>query len=546
MVSGPPHLRLLDERSAGGWGFGEDWLGARTMDTNVEQKAMMNGASGAAAVGARFVATGEATAILPVADGKVSPITVIGTEKIRNDLDDLCIKQAITTRMAPGVSQVVLNPDAHGGYGAPIGCVMVSPSHIYPGPVGVDIKCSMSLLQLDLPEEAVKDKRTRRALIDAILERTPTGAGREYRQARKGRNVGYSLGQRVVTEGASEVVLSEAGVPTEWAQRCEDAFHLGHDGTTDALRARLDALTAAGGNRAELFRGKFLQLGTYGGGNHFGECEIVQVDESERAQSASAAFGLKDGHVAFLSHCGSRGWGALLADGQFKAMQQKFAAWGIPLPGNDRHMVHAPLGSAEANAYIDDMSLGANFATVNHMIINALVLEAFQEVIPGVKGELVYFISHNIARQEIVDNRPAWVHRKGATRAFPAGHPGLKGTRFADVGHPILLPGNPQGGSAVMVAEAGAEKSCYSVNHGAGRRMSRTAAHKSLDQKKIDKSFDDADILTNCRNYPRDEAPAAYKDFEEVLTSVRKAGLASEVARLKARFVIKDGDKADD
>lgn len=493
----------------------------------------------------RFIPTGEATAIMPVADGKVSPITVIGTPTIRGEFDELCIKQAINSRLAPGVTEVVLNPDAHAGYGAPIGCVLVSPTHIYPGPVGVDIKCSMSLLQLDLPEAAVADKKTRRALIDAILERTPTGTGRGHRQARKGRFVDFALGKRVVTEGASEGVLSEMGIPTAWASRCEDAYHTGHDGSADALRARLELLTT-GGNTAEVFRGKVGQLGSYGGGNHFGECEIVQVEQTERARTAAEVFGLRDGHVAFLSHCGSRGWGALLADGQFKSMQKKFADWGIPLPGNDRHMVHAPLGSPEANAYLDDMALGANFATVNHMLINALVLEAFQEVIPGVKGSLVYFISHNIARREIVRNQPAWVHRKGATRAFPGGHHALKGTPFADTGHPILLPGNPQDGSAVMVAEEGAELSCYSVNHGAGRRMSRTAANKSFDQQQIDKSFDTADILTNCRNYPMDEAPRAYKDFEEVLTSVKKAGLASEVARLRARFVIKDGDKADD
>lgn len=491
----------------------------------------------------RFIETGEATAIMPVGNGKVSPITVIGTPEIRTGFDELCIKQAINSRLAPGVTDIVLNPDAHAGYGAPIGCVLVSPTHIYPGPVGVDIKCSMSLLQLDLPESEVLDKRTRRALINAILERTPTGAG--HRQARKGRYVEHELGKRIVTEGASESVLTEMGIPVEWAARCEDSHHTGHDGTPDALRARLDALTSQG-NIGSLFRNKVGQLGSYGGGNHFGECESVHVDKTARAQQAAEVFGLRDGHVAFLSHCGSRGWGSLLAEGQFKAMQKKFADWGIPLPGGDRHMVHAPLGTPEADAYLDDMALGANFATVNHMLINALVLEAFQEIIPGVKGQLVYFISHNIARQEIVNNRQAWVHRKGATRAFPGGHHALKGTPFADTGHPILLPGNPQDGSAVMVAEAGAKLSCYSVNHGAGRRMSRTAANKSLDQAQIDSSFDQADILTNCRNYPRDEAPRAYKDFEAVLTSVKKAGLASEVARLRARFVIKDGDKADD
>jgi tRNA-splicing ligase RtcB len=236
----------------------------------------------------------------------------------------------------------------------------------------------------------------------------------------------------------------------------------------------------------------------------------------------------------------------MLASGQFKSLQAKFARWDIPLPGQDRELVYAPLGTAEADAYLDDMALGANFATVNHLLINALVLEAFQEIIPGTTGRLVYFISHNIARKEIVDNQVAWVHRKGATRAFPAGHHALRGTPFADVGHPILLPGNPQAGSAVMVADPGASLSCYSVNHGAGRALGRKAAKRALDQKQVDQSFDEADILSNCRQYPIDEAPAAYKDFNEVLRSVKAAGLASEVARLKARFVIKDGDAADD
>lgn len=273
---------------------------------------------------------------------------------------------------------------------------------------------------------------------------------------------------------------------------------------------------------------------------------MVHVEDNDRAQKVSERFGLKDGHVAFLSHCGSRGIGHNLASGQFKALQRHFEKWNIPLPGDDRELVYAPLGTPEADAYIDDMSLGANFATVNHLLINALVLEAFQEIIPGVKGKLVYFISHNIARKEVVNNHISWVHRKGATRAFPAGHHELKGTIYENTGHPILLPGNPQAGSAVMVADEGAVISCYSVNHGAGRALGRKRAIRELDQATVNQSFEDADILSNCRNYPKDEAPAAYKAFDEVLRSVKSAGLATEVARLKARFVIKDGDKADD
>ena len=328
-------------------------------------------------------------------------------------------------------------------------------------------------------------------------------------------------------------------------QRCEDSVHVGHDDTRDALATRLDWLRA---NRFSNFVEKITQLGSYGGGNHFGECEVVQLAADERARRVGEVFGLRDGCVGFLSHCGSRGLGHALASGQFRDLQQKFAQWNIPLPGDDKELVYAPLGTSEADAYLDDMALGANFATVNHLLINALVLEAFQEVIPGVKGSLVYYISHNITRKELLPdghggfNGEGWVHRKGATRAFPAGHPALKETPFATTGHPILLPGNPTAGSAIMVADPGAHVAAYSVNHGAGRAMGRKMADRTLDQKTVDDEFTANDILTNCRQYPKDEAPAAYKDFDAVLDSVKAAGLASEVARLKARFVIKDSD----
>jgi tRNA-splicing ligase RtcB len=488
---------------------------------------------------ARITPTGEATATLPTATGEGKPITVIGTHKIRQTFDTVCLKQAQNTRSAPGVTDLVLNPDAHLGYGAPVGCALSSPTHIYPGPVGVDIKCSMSLLQLDAPAGAIEDRRTRRAIIDAILARTPTGPGKGQRSVPKGRTVDPALGERAVTEGASRAVCEALGIPAHWAERCEDSAHVGHDGTHDALAERLEDLRTGG--RFDKFEEKVRQLGSYGGGNHFGECEVVHVADGEA--DLAEHFGLKDGHVAFLSHCGSRGFGFQLAQGQFRAMEQHFAREGWAFPAGDKQLVYAPLGTALADAYIDDMSLGANFATVNHMLINALVLEAFQEVLPGVHGELAYFISHNIARLEDVDGEQTWVHRKGATRAFPAGHPGLADTPFADTGHPILLPGDPLSGSAVMVAEPGASQSLYSVNHGAGRTMSRRAAFRSLDQKRVDAKFEERDVLTNCRRYPLDESPAAYKDFDEVIASVEKAGLARAVASLDARFVIKDAEK---
>lgn len=491
----------------------------------------------------RIEAVDEAVSKLDLGES-VSPITIIGTERIRETFDDVCLQQAVNSRLAPGVSEVVLNPDAHLGYGAPVGCVLVSPSHVYPGPVGVDIKCSMSLLQTDLPEEEIMAPPVRRRLIEAICARTPTGMGRGSRHAAKARPIKAHVGRAACVQGASEEVLAALGIPTHWYQRCEDAFHFAADGSTETLAERLEQLVST--ERVNKFEEKCTQLGSYGGGNHFGECEVARVAQDARHRQIAEHFGLRDGRVAFLSHCGSRGIGHRLASNQFQTLQDQFRAKNIPFPGNDRELVYAELGSAEANNYIADMSIGANFATVNHMLINALVLEAFQEVFPGVQGELVYFISHNIARRELVRGQWQWVHRKGATRAFPAGHPELAATPYRDTGHPILLPGNPRDGSAVMVAEPGAEKSCFSINHGAGRILGRRAAIRTLDQKMVDSELRQLDILSNCRQYPLDEAPSAYKNFREVLQSVELAGLASEVARLEARFVIKDAGPADD
>ena len=173
-----------------------------------------------------LIATGEATAILPAGD-KVTPIKVFGNKSIRDSFDSICLQQAVNCRLAPGVSEVVLNPDAHCGYGAPIGCVLASPTHIYPGPVGFDIKCSMSLLQTDLPEDAVEDKETRRELIHAISRRIPTGAGKGSRHVPHGRRVTTSLGNEVLTSGASRAVMDELGIPTLWTDRCEDSVHAG-------------------------------------------------------------------------------------------------------------------------------------------------------------------------------------------------------------------------------------------------------------------------------------------------------------------------------
>jgi tRNA-splicing ligase RtcB len=521
--------------------------------------------------------------IAKLVHGDMPPITVVGNEAIRATFDEKTLQQAINSREAAGVTDVIINPDAHVGFGAPIGCVMVSPSHVYPGPVGVDIKCSMSLLQFDLPAEEIKEKTVRRALINAICERIPTGAGQGQRNVKKGRKFAKGLPRQAVIEGATESVCEQFGIPHNWTERCEDAIHYGHDRSSEALERRLDRILKE--KYMCNFGEKMTQFGSYGGGNHFGECEIVSIsndavipanaeiqtrhpcegrgldvdvhdqrldsclrrnDNTSAPPTVARVFGLKNGCVAFLSHCGSRGFGNILATQQFKILQQKFRDWKTPFPGGDKELVYAPVGSHEANDYFDDLAMGANFATVNHLLINTLVLEAFREVFPDVQANFVYYISHNIVRRENWQDKSVLVHRKGATRAFPAGHHALRGTPFESTGHPILLPGNPRGGSAVMVGLPGAELTAYSINHGAGRVMGRRNAMRTLDQKTVDQEMFDDDILTNCRRYPLDEAPAAYKNFDDVLQSVKEAGLAAEVARLRATFVIKDGDERDD
>ena len=482
----------------------------------------------------KVVPTGVATGLIEVEDR--SPVRVFGVASIRDSVGQETLRQAYYSRRAPGVDDLVLNPDAHVGYGAPVGCVLVSPTHIYPGPVGVDINCSMSLLQLELDAKAIADKSLRRALIDAIERRVPTGLG--SRQAPQGRKLSRKTIERALVEGATPEICDEFGVPRAWIERLEDAVRVGSDGTLDSLAKRLDVVKR---DVVKKFDGKLLQLGSYGGGNHFAECEVVSLsEEDKKSPEVAETFGLLDGNVAFLSHCGSRGFGASLANAQFAKLQAIFDRWAIPFPGGDRRLVYAPLGTPEANDYLDDMTLGANFATLNHLLINALILEAFQETIPGVDGRLVYHISHNVARREIIDDQPTYVHRKAATRAYPANHPALQDTPFAKTGHPILLPGNPTQGSSVMVALDGAKASCYSVNHGAGRALSRTEALEQLDQSAVEAELAAADVLTNQEIYPKDEAPSAYKNFDEVLRSVELAGLAREVARTKAAFVIKD------
>jgi tRNA-splicing ligase RtcB len=482
-----------------------------------------------------FVEKTEATAKIIVPGHK--PITVIGNDYIRNTLEAGCIQQAINIASAPGVDEFVINPDAHWGYGTCVGSVFSSREMVYPCAVGPDVKCSMSLLQTNIPSSALKDKKLRRAIIKAIEERIPLGIGNNMPS--KARPFDPNTLLEVATSGATQEVLKQLNIPVEWISLCEDPTH----GERDKLAERLDFVSKAAPN----ILNKLHQLGGIGGGNHFVSCDKASIIPG--MEHIAQVFGIVDDYITILNHFGSRGFGFMLTSGgkewpgQFRLLADKFGKWAIPFPGGDNHNVYCPVGTKECDDYLNDMALGANFATVNHLLVCQYVLEAFTEVLgDSVQGYLVYYIAHNIIRREIVDKSPAYVHRKGATRAFPAGHFELKDTPFYKTGHPILLPGNPVEGSTIMVGERGSRKALNSVNHGAGRAMSRTKAAENIKQKDINAHMEQADIVSNCRNYPVDEAPAAYKNYSDVIDSVQKAGLASLVARLKPVMNIKDND----
>lgn len=493
----------------------------------------MNTYPDSAAARAALVHHGPAEHLLPI-DGR-KPIRIIANEAILAGFDEGVFEQAVNTAEMMGVEQVIISPDSHRGFGIPVGCTTVSSDYIYPPVVGPDICCSMSFLQTDLPKDALDDKAARRALINAILQRIPTGVG--ARRAPKARALDdINLKYRIASMGARYDVLTALGIPVEWGLHLEN-HSFGNNPTQ--LHERIVSLVRSS---IPALESKMDQLGSLGAGNHFCSCDSVST--SYGSGDVAAHFGLINNAIGFLTHCGSRGFGYQLAANAERTLQSQFARWGMPFPAGDKHMVYAPTDSPEGQDYLMDMALGANFAVVNHLLINTYLLEAIQEIIPGTKGHLVYHISHNIGQEEVLNERRRWVFRKGATRAFPAGHYALRETLYAATGHPILLPGNARDGSYIMVAAQGATKSCFSVNHGGGRTMGRRDAKRRLVQAEVEADLAAHDIVYNGRTYPLDESPGAYKDFDEVTRSVEEAGLATRVAKLTPRFVIKDNDQS--
>lgn len=251
------------------------------------------------------------------------------------------------------------------------------------------------------------------------------------------------------------------------------------------------------------------QLGSLGGGNHF--IELQRCEETK---------------TLFVQvHTGSRGFGHGLATNYFEMAKAERAGLGGEV--TDIDLGYFTPESKHFREYLNAVAAGGNFAILNRLIIFEQIAEAFRKVFKE-DLELVYEISHNLVQaEEHPDLGKVWVHRKGATRAFPAGHPALRGTLWQNTGHPVLIPGSNRDYSYVLMPEAGAAKSGFSVNHGAGRRLSRGEAMRQLDQQKVNEQYRRDGILVNLDGeVPLDESNQCYKNSEEVIAAVVAAGLA--------------------
>lgn len=420
-------------------------------------------------------------------------VRIFMTESLFEDMEESLGGQIQAARRFPGVMDVVITPDAHTGYGVPVGCVLATRGTLAMGPVGYDIGCGMAALRSDVPKEAATPDKVR-AFSHKVMARVGLGVGS------KGESVSQQRFQEVVRGGA--VAL---GVRRGAAERdripVDDDWDIPKD--------------------SRAWRGQ-QQLGSLGGGNHFIELQ----HDGER--------------LWVMFHTGSRGFGHGLASYYFERAKRE-----LGLARGQMDLGYFEPSSRSWRSYKNAVAAGGNFAIVNRLMIGRQVGEAFAEAF-GEEARLVYEISHNLAQEEHhpdLFDFPVWIHRKGATRALPAGHPMLAGTPWAATGHPVLIPGSMGDSSYLLRPLPGAARSLYSVNHGCGRRKSRSAARRDISQAQADRQMKERGVLVNAGGrVPVDESPDCYKSAEEVIRAVTEAGLARVEVRLTPIASIKGND----
>ena len=451
------------------------------------------------------------------------PARVFADEELLHAIvADRSLEQLCNVATLPGIVEAALAmPDIHQGYGFPVGGVAATElpdGVISPGGVGYDINCGVRLLALPLAADELA--RRSEALVHELARTVPAGAGKQGPL-----RLDASRFERVLARGPS-VLVEELGIG-----RTEDVEH------TESLGC-LDAADPGAVSERARTRG-IGQLGTLGSGNHF--LELQRVDDV-RDEAAAAAFGLVAGQATILVHSGSRGLGHQVCSDHVHAMERTYERYGIVLA--DRQLACAPLSSPEGQAYLAAMAAAANFAFANRHAIAHLIREAVRRVLgddTAAGTRQVYDVAHNIAKIERHGGRELCVQRKGATRAFPAGSDEIP-SAYRAVGQPVFIPGSMGTASFVLAGEPGAmERSFGTTCHGAGRRLSRTAAKKQVTGAQLRRELAAQGIVVRCPSNSglAEEAPFAYKDVERVVAVVEEAGLARRVARLRPLGVVK-------
>jgi tRNA-splicing ligase RtcB len=455
------------------------------------------------------------------------PVKLFATrELLEQIINDKSLEQAVNAATLPGlVGHVIVMPDMHQGYGFPIGGVAATEyphGVISPGAIGYDINCGVRLLASSIDYESARGEMDK--LANLLNKYCPSGVGKEGALKLNVREL-----DQVLSDGSRWAHKNGYASEADLARTEELGSLEGADPTRVSERARA--------------RGRE-QIGSVGAGNHFIEVDVVDQIFNEEAANV---MGLYPGCLVLQIHCGSRGLGHQVCTDYVQSFQTAVHRYGIDLP--DRELVCAPMDSPEGIAYMAAMRAAANFAFANRQLLAHSARRAFEETFaPRTRSwhlHQVYDIAHNMGKLEMheIDGRPVkvCVHRKGATRAFGPGSPGLP-PEYQKIGQPVIIPGSMGTASWVLVGtEDSMSRSFGSSCHGAGRVMSRSKAKKEVRGDELWKELEERGIEVRAGSLPglAEEAPSAYKDVDMVVETVSDAGIARKVARLRPAAVIK-------
>jgi tRNA-splicing ligase RtcB len=451
------------------------------------------------------------------------PGRIFASEKLIIEMDEKVREQVRNVACLPGIQIASMAmPDAHWGYGFPIGGVAAfDPDEggiISMGGVGFDISCGVRTMKTGLLKDDVLPKLER--LVDQFYNRVPAGLGSE----------GLI---RLNALQIDEMLLGGA----EWAVKKgyglkEDLAYIEEHGRVDGADPSRVSSTAKKRQERE--------MGTLGSGNHYLEVQVVDEIYDERS---AQAMGLRKDGVVISVHCGSRGLGHQIGTDSLRSLAT--AAQRFKLPIKDRELASAPIDSPEGQAYYGAMSAGINCALANRQIITHLVREIFTEVYPEGQVTMLYDVSHNTCKVETHSikgkKKRLFVHRKGATRAFGPGQTDLP-QEYRHVGQPVLIGGTMGTSSYILVGtEEGMQVAFGSACHGAGRSMSRTQAKKQWHGRDVVRQLEGKGILIRGHSYSgiAEEAPGSYKDVSEVVDAAHHANLARKVARVRPMACVK-------